>query len=250
LKNIFNDSFHTYKYCHNKNTQFNNLKSIDAHIFRSIEEGKIVVEYQEKTITAQKGDLLYMPFGKYANIKIFAEPYCLGTIMRLVYMPEVDILGYPPQVIKMNDEFKKTFDDIPMLNPFEENVTSNIIWKTYRFLELFQKDVVKYTDEQSLKIQKALSYMKKNDNYTIKELAEYCKMSEKRFESAFNKILGTSPLQVKQRIQAVKADTLLKTTDLSVEEIANVVGFYSTNQLRNVMKKRYDLLPKDIRKIK
>jgi len=92
--------------------------------------------------------------------------------------------------------------------------------------------------------------MKKNDNYTIKELAEYCKMSEKRFESAFNKILGTSPLQVKQRIQAVKADTLLKTTDLSVEEIANVVGFYSTNQLRNVMKKRYDLLPKDIRKIK
>ena len=34
----------------------------------------------------------------------------------------------------------------------------------------------------------------------------------------------------------------------SIEEIANRVGYFSTNQLRNVIKKRYAALPKDIRK--
>ena len=34
------------------------------------------------------------------------------------------------------------------------------------------------------------------------------------------------------------------------EEIANIVGFYSTNQLRNVIKKRYYVLPKELRKNK
>ncbi len=250
MKNIFSDTIHTYKYCHNKSSKFNNEESIDSHTLRSIEEGRIVVTCQGKTITATKGDLLYIPFGRKAEIEIYAEPICYGTVIRMVYMPDVDVLGYPPQAIKMSDELKNFFNDIPILNPYEENVNSNILWKVYRFLDLFQKEITKYTDKQSLKLQNALQYMKNNDNYSIKDLADYCEISERRLRATFNKILDTTPIQMKHRIQAVKADVLLKTTDLSVEEIANKVGYFSTNQLRNVMKKRYRTLPKELRKTK
>lgn len=250
MKNIFNNSFHKYKYCHNKDIQFN-INTINSHELshelRSVEKGRIVVNCQGKTIIANEGDLFYIPFGRYADIKVFAEPICLGTVMRSAYMPEVDVLGYPPQIIKMSDEFKKLFDDIPILDRYEENVDSSVIWKVYKFLDVFQKEVVKYTDKHSLKIKKALAFMKENNNYTISELAEYCEMNERRFRAAFGKILCTTPIEIKQRIQAVKAETLLRTTELSIEDVAKEVGF-SPNQLRNVMKKRYSALPKDIRK--
>ncbi len=250
MKNIFIDSYHIYKYWHNKSNEFDNLESIEKHVLRSVEEGRIVVTCQGKTFTAQKGDLLYIPLGRYADIKIFAEPNCHGTVLRLQYLPEVGMLGYPPQAIKMNDELKKLFDDIPIINPYEENISSNVLYKVYKFLDAFQKKAIPYTNKHSLKIQKILAYMEEHNNYTIKELAEYCDISERRLRAAFNKVLGMSPIEIKHSIQAVKADTLLKTTDLSVEEIANKVGYFSTNQLRNVMKKRYSLLPKDVRKEK
>ena len=247
LKNVFNGSFHTYKYAHNKNNVFNNQSSIESHELRSVENGKIVVICQGKTITATKGDLLYIPFGREAEIKIYANTQCRGTVMRTVYMPKVDVLGYPPQAIKMSNELKRFFNDIPIFNPCKDSINAAIIWKVYRFLDQFEKEVTKYTDKHSLKIQKALQFMKENDDYTIKEVAEHCGMSESRFRATFSKILGTSPIQMKHRIQSVKADALLKTTDLSVDEIANRVGYFSSNQLRNVMKKRYGALPKELR---
>lgn len=248
LHNIFNDSFHAYKYWHNQSVEFNNENTISQHIFRSVEEGKIIVNSQGKTVIAKKGDLLYIPLGQFAEAKILAEPKCHGTVLRLHYLPKVDLLGYPLQAIKMSDELKDAFNEIPILTRFERNITVNVIWKTYKFLDIFQNTVTPYTDKYNIRLQKALEFMKENDDYSIKELAKYCEISERQLRDTFYKVLNVSPIEMKHRIQAVKADTLLKTTDLSVEEIANKVGYYSTNQLRNVMKKRYFALPKEIRK--
>ena len=250
MNNVFEDSYHIYKYWHNKNNKFNNLESIEKHAFRSVEDGKIVVTCQGKTFTAQKGDLLYIPLGRYADIDIFAEPHCHGTVLRVLYLPIVDILGYQPQVIKMDDELTTLFNDIPIINLYVENISAHIIYKIYKFLDAFQKKAIPYPDKHSKKIENALDFMKETDNYTIGEVAEYCGISERRLSAAFNKILGTSPVQIKQRIQTAKAKVLLKTTDLSVEEIANKVGYFSTNQLRNVIKKRYSALPKQLRNTK
>ena len=250
MNNVFKDSYHIYKYWHNKNNDFNNLESIEKHAFRSVENGRIVVSCQGKTFIAQKGDLLYIPLGRYADIKIFAEPNCHGTVLRVLHLPVVDILGYLPQVIKMDDELTTLFNDIPIINLYVENINSHIIYKIYKFLDAFQKKATPYTGKYSSRIENALDFMKENDIYSINDVAEYCDMSERRLRVAFNKILGNSPVQIKQRIQTAKANLLLKTTELSVEEIANKIGFFSTNQFRTVMKKRYKTLPKEIRKTK
>ena len=233
----FLDSLHTYKYWHKKNIDFNNLESIYKHSFRSVEEGKIVVKCQGKTFTAKKGDLIYIPLGRYADINIFAEPNCHGTVLRILYLPIVDILGYTPQVIKMDDNLMNLFNDIPFTNPYTENVNCRFVSKVYKFLEAFQQKAIPYTDKRCLEIQKALEFMNNNNDYSISELAEYCGMNERRFRAVFNKIIGTSPIKIKQLIQIMKAETLLKNTDYSVEEVARMVGFYSPNQLRNVIKK-------------
>ena len=144
MENIFNDSFHIYRYWHNKNAEFNNLESIDWHSFRSVDEGKVVVNCQGRTITATKGDLFYLPAGRYATMNFFAEPNCHGTVIRLAFLPEVNLLGYPPQVIKAS-EIKKLFDAVPIINPYEDGVTNNVVWKTYRFLDAFHSKAIKHT---------------------------------------------------------------------------------------------------------
>ena len=100
----------------------------------------------------------------------------------------------------------------------------------------------------AIKIEKALDYMREHDNYTIPQLAEMCNMSRSGFYNIFKKVVGCTPIQTKHRFQAHKAEILLKTTDLSVDEIAEKVGFQSTAHFRKVFYSRYHCSPYEIRK--
>lgn len=247
MDNIFKNSFHTYKYWHKNNTSFDTKYGYRFHNFRSVEEGKLIAICNNKTITVNKGELLYIPPEHYAEIKIFADPNCHGTVIRLCYFPDVDELDYPPQAIKMNGEIEVLLNILPSLTN-TSNITSNIIWKAYKVLYLLQQNMTKYDDKRIPKLEKALIFMRENDTYTVPELARYCEMSERAFYAAFKEILGITPVKMKQKIQGLKAEFLLKTSDLSIEEITNMVGFSSPNHLRTIFKEVYNALPKDVRK--
>ena len=73
-------------------------------------------------------------------------------------------------------------------------------------------------------------------------------MSESAFYATFKKTTGLTPIEKKHAIQAQKAEILLKTTNLSIEDICDKIGFNSVKHFRNVMLKRYNQTPFQIRK--
>jgi len=57
-----------------------------------------------------------------------------------------------------------------------------------------------------------------------------------------------SPVKMKQKIQAEKGEKLLEITNLTIDEIANRVGFDSTAHFRKVFESRFFCSPKEYRK--
>ena len=69
-----------------------------------------------------------------------------------------------------------------------------------------------------------------------------------RLLQLFEKNVLCSPAKFKQRIRAERGEELLRGTDLTVDEIANQVGFNSTAHFRKVFESRFHLSPSEIRK--
>ena len=82
----------------------------------------------------------------------------------------------------------------------------------------------------------------------MSELARHCNMSESGIYAFFKKHMQDTPIGVKNRIKARRAVTMLETTNLSVEEISESLGFSSSAYFRKKIKEITGKTPQKIRK--
>lgn len=101
---------------------------------------------------------------------------------------------------------------------------------------------------RSKTIDRALAFMHAHTAYTVGDMAAHCGVSESGLYAAFQKHLGKTPMEVRHEILAEKAAELLSSTDLSVEEISDRLGFSSSSYFRKVLKKQTGQSPRAIRK--
>ena len=245
MNNIaFEKTFNTYRFANNQNVSLD-VRKLYNHHFRYIKHGKMVIKCASKTITATAGDVIYIPPEHEWTAECLAEPYFSGNVIQLCFWPNVDMLDYQPQAFKATDEIIELFETI---SGYGNNISIRYIWQMYFLLEKIEIVMQKNSDKRIFKIKKAVEYMQDNDTYTIKELAKICQMSESRLYIAFKDCVGITPIQMKHRIQATKAEKLLRSTNLSIDEIAQKVGFNSTAHFRKIFHSRYGCSPKEIRK--
>ncbi len=245
MNNIaFENTFSSYKFANDKSEPISSRKLFN-HQFRFVKSGRFVVKCEAKTLVANAGDIIYIPSEREWEGHGYAEPYLSGSVIQLCLWPNVDILDYPPQVFKATDDIIELFETVA---GYGTELTTRYLWQLYFLLEKIEVILQKNSDKRLFKLRKAVEYMQEHDTYTIKELAKLCQMSESRFFIAFKECVGITPIQMKHRIQATKAEKLLIDTNLSIEEIAQKVGFNSTAHFRKVFYSRYGCSPKEIRK--
>ncbi|MCR4588585.1 MAG: AraC family transcriptional regulator [Lachnospiraceae bacterium] len=109
------------------------------------------------------------------------------------------------------------------------------------FLSLFMEFMRIYSDEESgseahapenaLVISPALDYIKEHymENFPMEDLANLCHLSETHFRRVFNEIMNTSPLEYLNTTRILQACTLLRTSENSILEISEQVGFRSVS---------------------
>lgn len=83
--------------------------------------------------------------------------------------------------------------------------------------------------ENSLAIAPALHYIRTNYmlDFPIEKLAEICELSPTHFRRLFSAIMGFGALEYLNRIRIMHATTLLRTTEHSILEICEEVGYHS-----------------------
>lgn len=101
-----------------------------------------------------------------------------------------------------------------------------------------------------LTIHPALNYI--HDNYMhqfpIEILAEMCHLSVTHFRRTFNTIMGTSPLDYINNTRIDHACLLLSSTDASILEISEQVGFHSVSSFNRAFVKVMNTSPREWRK--
>ena len=94
-----------------------------------------------------------------------------------------------------------------------------------------------------------LRYLQEHyDKVSLKEMSSFFNYSERQLQRIIERATGMTFMENIQRQRLKKAAMLLESTELSVERIAEEVGYNSPNNFRRVFNNYFHCTPKDYRK--
>lgn len=119
------------------------------------------------------------------------------------------------------------------------------------FDKLSLNDIQLYAYSSTQELGEVLTFIEShlNDNITIDDLAKIVHFHPNYFIKFFRDHLGCSPMQYINRLRLEKAKHLLKTTDLTVKEIADMIGFNDAGYFSKVFKRYTGFSPQEFRNI-
>lgn len=160
------------------------------------------------------------------------------------YLPMSDEGNFVLQKFDADESARAIFFEmIENLGVCMENVG-----RLYLFLSKVCNQMKKDGMANDVTIETALKYMQSNTNAKMSDVAESCGISEATLYTLFKKRFKETPNEIRQKILCEKAEELLVTTSLSVEEISDRLGFSSSSYFRKILKKHLKETPTSIRK--
>lgn len=120
------------------------------------------------------------------------------------------------------------------------------------FLQIVEQ-ILASAKMQSLsnQVDQAIQYMRENFHQpiTIVNVADTVGCERRKLAYLFDKQIGLSPIQFLTELRLKHAQKLLRTTDMSVKSIAEVVGYQESFYFCRVFKKQYEQTPTEYRQI-
>lgn len=103
--------------------------------------------------------------------------------------------------------------------------------------------------EESLLMDRAIGYMKRHlEDMSVRGLAEQMHVNERTLRNLFYRYIGSSPIQVFNRLRMEAAADLLAASHKPVGDIAEELGFSSQFHFSKAFHRTYGLSPRDYRK--
>ena len=99
-------------------------------------------------------------------------------------------------------------------------------------------------------LQKAIIFCNKNFNQriTVEELSKHCNISHQHLIRLFRKHMHMSPVQYINKNKIFHAIDMLRSTELSVKEIAYELGYEDTSYFIRIFKKEEKMTPTQVRR--
>lgn len=236
LKIIFNKFHYT-----------DNRKGSPYHYFAYVEKGAAKIVTKEKTIQANAGDLLYIP----KNTSY--QSYWYGT-------NEISFFSYGCRNLLAVDT---NFLDLQVVKCPEE-LTFKLVTISTDGTRIHAKDIgdffitiaalLPYMEQKPISPAKnvllqAKKHLIDNPHCSNEQLAEKCAISLPYLYKIFKNIENETPNTYRQKVLCNEAKDILRTTDISIEEISNILKFSSSGYFREIFKKHTGMTPREFRKL-
>ena len=159
----------------------------------------------------------------------------------------------------------QTGADIYMTKPFSADLLlaniASLLANRQKLRQLFNTQHLNTTPSQHLTTQnspspdrrfldtflKAMEKHMSNTNLKIEDLGDEVGLSRVQLYRKVKALTGMTPVEILRETRLKRAMQLLKTTDKTVSEIANEVGFATPGYFSSCFKKQYDKYPTDVR---
>ena len=207
-------------------------------------------------ITAEKGDLIFIPEGcRYVShwsgdpsIRFFSLDFLMpkksASLWRNMSLQKIEgvdneaLFGLMRQMCEYSSKSE------------EEQLLTYALF--YNMLSIVLPHIIS-NEAQVLpqSLQTALAYIETNyaTISSVKEIASACFLSESRLYHLFREYLDTSPISYLNNIRVHAAIELLANPNLSIQEIAEQLNFHSEYYFRKTFRKITGDLPSKLRKM-
>jgi transcriptional regulator GlxA family with amidase domain len=124
---------------------------------------------------------------------------------------------------------------------------SHEVRRAYEKVSYFEDGNINHADEEILQVQ---LWIKNNLSKTINihTLAQQFSMSTRNFNRRFKEATGKTPLQYIQEIKINTASDLLQSSNLTIGDIADKVGYTDMSHFTQLFRKKRHLTPREYRK--
>jgi len=153
------------------------------------------------------------------------------------------------------EEIVKTNVNINIINNFEKQIElfsgKNILFAVIiEILDIFLNSSVQTEQSFPLWLQQLLPFLDKPDTFTksIPEITQDIHLSQSYICTAFKKYIGVSITQYRHTAKLQYAYSLILTSGLSIDAIAEQCGFDSRPYFYKEFKKKYGIVPGYLRK--
>ncbi|MDO5424988.1 MAG: AraC family transcriptional regulator [Eubacteriales bacterium] len=126
----------------------------------------------------------------------------------------------------------------------------SLITKLMNIYDARKNDEDIHLHENALAIAPALYYIRKNFmlDFPMDDLAALCNMSPSHFRRTFKGIMGFSAMDYTKQMRMKEASILLRTTEISILDISEEVGFHSLSSFNHHFMETFGMTPMKYRK--
>lgn len=130
-----------------------------------------------------------------------------------------------------------------------DSFLSSVVYSTLCLLQSTNDTLSSTISPYSDMAAKVVDYIKSHieQHFTLQELADYAHLSPYYFSHVFKKETGYSPLEFVSMTKINYAKLMLRTTSISISEIAESLGYSSSASFINAFKARRGISPKKYR---
>ncbi len=221
--------------------------------FHYIISGSVVyTDSDGKRVCAKTGDIIYLPKCKKYEARFLAEEQFVKCILINFVLKDSngkEIL-MSDDIIRLcsdkNGELLKSFQKIAFLYKTKIDRLSIKI----ALLKLI-KSIVNFNGEtQDFTVELCGEYIRKNytERLSVSELAKKCHLSETTFRKRFKEYYSMTATEFIIKSKLDIACEMLRSSDISVEEISAFLGFYDNSYFYKIMKKYMGITPAVYRK--
>ena len=242
---IFCKDFRFNEYSFNETVHRDNSRGVDFHFLGFMKHGRGRIVTTEQVLEIEENEMFYIPKGcQYHSYWIAKDRVCFDSI-GFLYFPSLTSNGYSLQKINYDANILDAF--MPLSNDKTVNTTS--IGILYHLLGLLETMLKPAPTSKKISVYEKLVQLIQNDpQMSIPEYAELCGVSESLLYHYVKEVANKTPNRLRQEMLCQKAVELLITTNYSIEEICDRIGFSSAAYFRKVFESVYHRSPSRIRK--
>ncbi len=163
------------------------------------------------------------------------------------YSLETEVVYYPQNTTEITDMIKSIELEYIKKEPYYEEVSSALAQKLFASLSRSKNTDGQYTysnkEKECFENAREEIHLRFKENWNVSKMAQLVSLSESRFFYIYKKIFGISPIKDLLNTKIARAQMLLISTDLSVEEISTLSGFNNHFHFIRTFKKFAEITP-------
>lgn len=231
--------------------------SLNSFLLMYIKNGEGTITFDDKTVPAKTGDIVllncYQPHSykaiKWETLWCHFDGNVSAEFFDLIYNTSSCVFPLLGSQVVL-DSLATILDTFKKGSTLNEPLVSCNIQRILTELHLIASGYLHDTIDQTNSA-KAITYIKNNYNrkISVQEIAAHTCMSMYYFSRVFKKSTGYSPHEYITMVRLNRAKILLKTTELSIKELAFKIGFNSEANFITCFKKHNTYTPTEFRKM-